>query len=61
MNKATKRTTKTSGLAIKRETIRTMTPAETQNIIGGARCTSESCLRGTCPNTVCTITADEHL
>lgn len=61
MNKTTKRTSKNSGLSIKRETIRTMTPAETRDIVGGKPCTSESCQGHTCPNTVCTITVDETL
>ncbi|HET7504907.1 MAG TPA: class I lanthipeptide [Kofleriaceae bacterium] len=49
------------GLSFRRETIRSLTDAESKQVLGGMRCTSESCLGQTCPNSVCTITVDTTL
>jgi len=48
-----------SGLHVKRETIRCLTAAESRRVIGGMRCTLDSCVGITCnPASVCTITED---
>jgi hypothetical protein len=52
---------KSGGLAFKRETIRTLSPAEAKQIVGGRPCLPDSCQGLTCPNSVCTITVDTTL
>jgi hypothetical protein len=58
---ADRRATSSSGLSFKRETIRNLSEEEARRVVGGARCTSDSCLGRTCPNSVCTITVDTTL
>jgi hypothetical protein len=52
---------KSSGLAFKRETIRTLSQAEARQIAGGRPCLPDSCRAPTCPGSVCTITVDTTL
>lgn len=52
---------KSGGLAFKRETIRTLSPAEVKQIVGGRNCLPESCRQPTCPESVCTITLDQTI
>jgi hypothetical protein len=65
MNKksnSNRRDPKANGLSIKRETIRTLSPAESALIAGGQKCRSpDSCVGGSCPNSVCTITLDKTI
>ncbi|HEU4730812.1 MAG TPA: class I lanthipeptide [Kofleriaceae bacterium] len=62
MNKnARKQDKRAKGLSFKRETIRSLSDAESKQVLGGMRCTSDSCLGNTCPNSVCTITVDTTL
>ncbi|HEX3474579.1 MAG TPA: hypothetical protein VHT91_06030 [Kofleriaceae bacterium] len=51
---------KAGGLAFKRETIRTLSAAETKLIAGGMPCQT-SCHGETCPASVCTITIDKTI
>jgi hypothetical protein len=64
MNKKSKRndrSARSSGLSIKRETIRTLSATESALVAGGMRCQNDSCVGQTCPNSVCTITLDKTL
>jgi hypothetical protein len=62
MNRNARKTDKgVKGLSFKRETIRSLSDAESKQVMGGMRCTSDSCLGNTCPNSVCTITIDQTL
>ena len=51
---------KAGGLAFKRETIRTLSPAETKQVAGARPCLG-SCRSPTCPASVCTITIDQTI
>ena len=58
--KSGNRGAKSDGLAFKRETIRTLSSAETKQIAGGMPCQT-SCHGLTCPASVCTITIDQTI
>lgn len=65
MNKKTKHSnaqgTSAGRLSFRRETIRSLSAAESKVVIGGRICLPDSCRPGTCPASVCTITVDETL
>jgi hypothetical protein len=63
MNKKAKRDrrgAKAEKLSFKRETIRSMSEAESKRVAGGRICVG-SCQAPTCPRSVCTITVDTTL
>jgi hypothetical protein len=49
------------GLHLKRETIRRLNATESAQVLGGMRCTLNSCNLNTCPGSVCTISEDPTL
>ncbi|HEU4727436.1 MAG TPA: hypothetical protein VFT22_06100 [Kofleriaceae bacterium] len=52
---------KRGGLSFKRETIRSLSAAETKRVQGGRICLPDSCQTVTCPESVCTITIDQTI
>ena len=53
---------KAGRLSFNRETIRTLTAAESKQIVGGWNCApADSCGGDSCPASVCTITLDRTI